>query len=290
MKRIYTITTIIFLCLNSLFSQTTSISGKIISEENNAPLSYVNIGIPNKNLGTVSREDGSFTLKLPREIVEKDTLIFSYIGYETQKIATSKLKTSGNEVILKPAKTYLDEVVLETQELKAKKIGRTNTGLGLMHYNFYTADEKDVDDRLSKELGMNLKLRRNCRLEKFNFAVTSNDFKSLKFRINIYNIKNNEPDSLLISNNIIFELKDKENGWQSVDLDPYNIYLKEEVEEIMVSIQWLESVKAEKDSKYFAIAASQSPFHKVYFRNKAMDSWASQTGSLSMYIDAKCDK
>lgn len=289
MKEILFVIAAFLACLNPLFSQETSISGKVISGENNTSLPYVNIGIPNKSLGTVSRENGYFSIKLPKEIIEKDTLVFSYIGFESKKIALANLKsTSKLEITLQPAENLLQEVVLENKKFKKKRLGRTTKGLGLMHYNFYTAKEKEVDDRLSKELGRNFKIRRGCRFEKFNFAISTNQFKSLKFRINIYKIEDDLPGSLIISDNIIFELKDEISGWQSIDLDPYNVYVDKEIKEVLISIQWVESEKETKDSKFFAIPASTSPLHKIYYREKAMDEWKVQTGSLSMFVDAKC--
>lgn len=192
------------------------------------------------------------------------------------------------EIFLQPEENHLDEVVLKAKGLKEKRLGRTNRGLGLMHYNYYTVHEEEVDDRLGKELGMNLKLRKSCRLDKFNFAISTNEFKKLKLRLNIYDLQNDQPDSLLISDNILIELEERETGWQSIDLDSYNIFLQEELGEILVTLQWLESEKTAEESKYFAIPASKSPFHKVYFRDKAMDTWTVQTGSLSMYVDARC--
>ena len=280
---------IFFLILFSTgFLQGLEILGNISDEKNNEPLPYVNIGIPNKNFGTVSDENGNFKLKLNSEIEENDTIVFSYIGYNSIKKLVSELKIQTNTLMMIPDDNNLGEVVFKTKKLKEKRLGRTNKGLGLMHWNFYSSKEKDVDDRLSKEVGMNFKLRRNCRLEKFNFAITSNEFKSLKFRINIYDIKNDKPDSLIITENIIFELKDQILGWNSIDLNPYNIYLKQDLEEFVVTIQWVESKKENKKSKFFGIPASTSPFHKIYYREKAMDDFESQTGSLSMYLDAKC--
>lgn len=290
MKYFYTLTTLIILSLNSLFSQEISISGIVIGE-NNIPLPYVNIGIPNKSIGTVSNIDGTFILKLPGEIREKDTVRFSYIGYDSKSFLLGDLIEKANlKIDLQPAENLLDEIVLETKKLKDKKLGRSNKGLGLMHCNFYSAREKDVDDRLSKELGMNFKIRQNCRFEKFNFAITTNQFKSLKFRINIYKIEGDVPGSLIISENIIFELKNQILGWQAIDLTPYHVYLDRDIEEVLITLQWLESEKETKDSKYFAIPASKSPLHKTYYRDKAMDDWKVQTGSLSMYIDAKCSR
>jgi hypothetical protein len=61
---------------------------------------------------------------------------------------------------------------------------------------------------LSKEKGMKLTVKRNCHIQALNFNVTSNDFKSLKFRVNFYTIKNGLPADLLLEKNIVFEIRD----------------------------------------------------------------------------------
>ncbi|MCC4212017.1 hypothetical protein [Leeuwenhoekiella parthenopeia] len=190
-----------------------------------------------------------------------------------------------------PQSTVLDEVVLSAQKLKLKpkSIGRSSKGLGLMHSNFYSYYEKDVDDRLSKERGMKFKIRRACYLQDLNFNITSNDFKSLKFRVNIYKVENGLPTDLIINQNIIFEIRDTYLGWFKVDLQPYDIYIKDGIEEIAVTIQWLESVKTRANSKYFALSTASSLTHTAYFRDKAMDSWKDGGQNLSFYLNAICE-
>ena len=285
------LTCLLFLILVSNgFSQEIILQGKI-TDQNNETLPFVNIGIPNKNTGTVSNENGSFKLKIPLNISEKDTVAFSYIGYKTLKKSVADLKRQqGKSIQMETEENQLEEVVLETKKFKNKKLGRTGKGLGFMHFNYYTTKEKEVDDRLSKEIGMNFKLKNNCRLEKFNFAISNNEFEKLKLRLNIYSLKDGKPQNLLITDNIIIEITNEETGWKSIDLDPYNIYLKEELDEFLVTLQWIESKKSKTKSKFFAIPASKSSLHKTYSRQKAMDEWKSQTGSLSMYLDARCSR
>ena len=270
------------------FSQETILKGKI-TDTKNASLPYVNIGIPMKNTGTVSNENGVYKLKISPNTSKNDSVVFSYIGYKTIKMTVAELANQKSALIqMETEENQLEEVVFETKKLKDKKLGTTSKGLGLLHYNFYTTKEKEVNDRLSKELGMKFKLKKNCRLEKFNFAISQNEFKTLKFRINIYNLVDDQPKDLLISDNIVFDIKNEKIDWKSIDLNQYNIYLKEELDDFLFTIQWVESEKSKEDSKFFAIHASKSPLHKVYYREKAMDSWKTQTGGLSMYLDARC--
>ncbi len=273
------------------YSTDKKISGKVWNFKNNEPLAYVNIGIKNKTVGTVSNKNGLFKLVLNDKVTSKDTVFFSYVGFKTKKYLVSELKKIKVPILLQPQNMELDEVVVSSKKIKleSKKIGRTSKGLGLMHANFYSYYEKDVDDRLSKERGMKFKIRRNCHIKDLNFNITSNEFKSLKFRVNFYNIKDGLPTDLIVQENIIFEIKDNFSGWFKIDLEPYKIYFKEEIEEIAVTIQWLASVKANEKSKYFAISTAGSPIHTAFFREKAMDSWNKGGQNLSYYLNAMCE-
>lgn len=273
------------------YSQEKKVTGKVWHIETNTPLPYVNIGIKDKTVGTISNHKGTFELLLNDKVTSKDTVYFSYIGFNTETYLVSELHQLKQPILLQPKSTELDEVFISSKKikLKSKKIGRTSKGLGLMHANFYTSYEKDVDDRLSKEMGMELKIRRNCHIKNLNFNVTNNEFKSIKFRVNIYKIENGLPTDLIIQDNIIFEIKDNFLGWVKVDLEPYDILLKEEIKDIAVTIQWLESVKTNKKSKYFSISTASSPLHTAFFRDKAMDTWTKGGQNLSFYLNALCE-
>ncbi|MGC1514763.1 MAG: carboxypeptidase-like regulatory domain-containing protein [Maribacter sp.] len=286
---------ILIICVLSInamcYSQNKKIKGEVRHFEDNEPLTYVNIGIANKTVGTVSNKNGLFYLSLHEKVKQNDTVVFSFIGYRTERYLISELNDKNNIILLQPENTELDEVVLSSKKikLKSKKIGRTSKGLGLTHMNFYSYYEKGVDDRLSKERGMKLKIRRDCHIKDLNFKITSNDFTSLKFRVNFYKIEDGLPTKLLIEKNIVFEVKDNFLGWFKVDLEPYEIYLKEDIEDVAVTIQWLESVKKDEKSKYFSISTAASPLNTAYFREKAMDTWTTGGQSLSFYLNAMCE-
>ncbi len=250
-------------------------------------LPYANIGIYNKNIGTVSDSIGNFKLKL-NKINKADSITVSYIGYQTKEFKVSSLLKDSNLIIrLDPSSTILDNVVIKFKAPKAKKLGRTGKGLGFIHYTFYTLYE-DVEDWLSKEMGTRINLKNDCKINALNFNITSNDFKSLKFRINFYNMKNGLPKDLLNTQDIIFEIKNNFSGWYKVDLKPYNLYLEKELKEIVVTIQWLESEKATDDSKWFKISTAKATSKKIFIRNKAMGKWESKKYSPSFYLDAEC--
>ena len=273
----------------SIYSQNKTIDGEVLNTVMDTPLPYVNIGIANKNVGTVSDIYGKFSLKLNDRISESDTVIFSHIGFGTKKVVVSNLNGSAGIVSMEYKTSHLNEVIVETKMPKPKKIGRHSKGLGLTHANFYTYYDEDVDDKLSREKGMKLKINKNCRIKDLNFNITGNDFRSLKFRVNFYKIENGLPTEIIVNKNIIFEIKDGFLGWFTINLEPYDIYFEKEIEEIAVTIQWVESVKTDKKSKYFSISTAASPVSIAFFRDKAMDIWTKSGQSMSFYLNAMCN-
>ncbi|MEO9511056.1 MAG: carboxypeptidase-like regulatory domain-containing protein [Flavobacteriaceae bacterium] len=269
------------------FSQETII-GAILDAQNSGSLAYVNIGIMDKGTGTVSDAQGNFKLKLNEKVGITDTIVFSHLGYNTRFIPVSAVMNSKVTIKLNPLETQLEEVVVKYKKPKAKKLGRSGKGLGTMHQNFYSYYEESVDDRLSKEMGVKLLVAKSCRVDALNFNITSNQFKSIKFRINFYAIKNGLPAELLNQNNIIFEVKEGHLGWFKVDLSSFDVFLEKEREEVAVTIQWLESEKINDQSKYFGISTKLATSKRFFYREKAMDKWFNGKSKPSFYLDAEC--
>lgn len=83
------------------------LTGTITDGENGEPLPGVNIIIKGTTLGTISDENGFYTLAVP----EEDQIIScSFIGYSTKEIAYSGQETI--DVVLEPDTRSLDEVVV----------------------------------------------------------------------------------------------------------------------------------------------------------------------------------
>jgi len=94
-----------FLITNNNVQQR-SVTGTI-KDENNNPMPGVNIQVEGTTIGTISDGNGSYTISIPNENV---VLVFSFIGYNTQKIPAVNKTTL--EVIMVPSTSNLDEVVV----------------------------------------------------------------------------------------------------------------------------------------------------------------------------------
>ncbi len=109
--------TVVFLFLFTL-SLSAQIKGVVV-DENNQPISYVNIAVENENSGTSSEENGAFTIT----VSETKNLVFSALGYEKKTIRANQVQ----KVILNAIALKLDEVTVapkrfETRELEIGKV------------------------------------------------------------------------------------------------------------------------------------------------------------------------
>ncbi len=105
---------ILFLWNTLIFSQ--NISGTIKNKQTQEPIPYVTIQI-NKNYGTISNEEGNFSLNIER--FSEDTFVkFSCIGFKTKEI---KIKDISETIFLEEQIVNLDEVDIDSQKQLTEK-------------------------------------------------------------------------------------------------------------------------------------------------------------------------
>ena len=90
-------------------------SFRTVTDESGLPIPGVNILVENTDRGTVTDFDGNYAL----EVSEGEILVFSYLGYQTQKIAYQGQETLN--VSLKTQSESLEEVVLVGYGTSTKK-------------------------------------------------------------------------------------------------------------------------------------------------------------------------
>ena len=66
------------------------VTGRVLSSDDNSPLPGVSIVVKNTNIGTVTDTDGRYALTVPDGA---ETLVFSYVGYESQEVAIGNRTT-----------------------------------------------------------------------------------------------------------------------------------------------------------------------------------------------------
>ncbi|MGK4566474.1 carboxypeptidase-like regulatory domain-containing protein [Flavobacterium sp. 3HN19-14] len=206
--------------------------GVVKDKDSGDNIAYVNIGILNKNVGTVSASNGKFSLPLDGKY-DNETLKISIIGYKSVefKVGDFKKKYAQNATIyLEKNVSELKEVVingnLKTRSL-GNKLGKKTVSAGF------------VNNVLGNEIGIVVKIKKKpTYVEAFHAMVDYNHYKELKFRLNFYDLKNGLPNNTILTENIIVTSAIKK-GELTVDLSDYNIVAEED---FFVSLELIEGL------------------------------------------------
>ena len=98
---------VLFLLLPfSVLAQQTKIDGKV-TDDSNIPLPGVNVSVKGTTMGTITDNDGYYSLILPENA---NVLVFSFIGMQTQEVEIGNRSTI--DVEMKQDLVGLDEVVI----------------------------------------------------------------------------------------------------------------------------------------------------------------------------------
>lgn len=89
-----------------------NVRGKIIDRESKIELSFANISVKGKSIGTVSNEQGVFNFNISKNIIS-DTLVFSYMGYKNTYIPVGQLSLCENIIYLTGDTYDIKEVVVK---------------------------------------------------------------------------------------------------------------------------------------------------------------------------------
>lgn len=248
----------LFLCLFFSLCSLTVISqsyleGYVKDSKTHEILSYVNIGIIGKNVGTVSNQKGGFKILLDDKY-SNDSLRFSMLGYssKTYKI-TDAIKKFTNPVVidLEPRSVQLDEVVIQSRPFKKKILGNTTESKAVSAG--FSSNE------LGNEVGIVIKIKNKpTYIEAFNVSIANNKYDTVKFRINFYTLKDGLPDKNILRQPIIVKTTLK-TGILSVDLRKYNIVVDED---FFAALEWIEDLG--KDGLYFSASLMGSPIIARY--------------------------
>ena len=118
-KRYAIFTLLTCLCCLTVTAQTDSIwtfSGKVTDTKTRKGMPYVSV--TDNHVGTVTNEEGEFTLKLKKE---PEGISFSYVGYKTRRLTARECKTleaEGKPVQLQASSVVLSEVLVRGADAK----------------------------------------------------------------------------------------------------------------------------------------------------------------------------
>lgn len=240
----------LFIVVDSMYAQ--RLTGKVANAETGELLPYVNIGIVGSTYGTVSGLEGEFELYLPENEIFTDSIQFSSVGFQSQKLAKQAATTqSFINIRLQPVDIELAEVLVKPN-----------------FKNYETQGNDHPNQNLGSAIGRKFRAKREAQLEKFRFFVTYNDFDTVHFRINVYELSGGKPGAFLNRENILVQLYKHKQGWVIVDLSKYRIKVDNN---FAVSAEW---VYASGKGKYLRLPITIPSVGATHFyKYGSQNSW-----------------
>jgi hypothetical protein len=206
----------------------TTVTARVLDAEDKTPLAYVNVGIPGKNVGTVTGEDGRFTLGVD-PILQKDSLALSMAGYRRRVIP---VRSVPGIIVLDRRTGGLAQAVV-TQSVRRKKILGNRTASKRISAGFPTRFP-------GAEMGVRIALGKlPRRLEKFHCHVSYTRVDSAVFRFNIFRMVNGKPENIM-PQNILLSIGNSPGDY-TIDLSRLNLVLSGD---ILVSLELLKTYSA----------------------------------------------
>jgi pimeloyl-ACP methyl ester carboxylesterase len=210
------------------------ISGRVFDARDKAPLAYVNVGIPGKHNGTVTRRDGGFTLAIGVAMT-RDSIQFSMAGYRHVTTSIDRLLHPKRSLsfFLEEKVTDLQEVMVTSRAPVTRRLGNRSTSKSVsigfpMRY-------------LGAELGIRIRLgRRPVSLRSFTFNVSASRLDTAIFRLNICSFNKGVISEDRLERNILVPVG-KSVGPHTVDLSGYHLTMSGD---ILVSLELIEGASS----------------------------------------------
>jgi hypothetical protein len=247
-------------------------NGILIDSETNSPIQFVNIGVVDKNKGTVSDLEGKFKIKFSQNFAS-DSLTISHVIYKTIK---NPIKNSKDLVI--PLELYnnqLPEVAVSNKKKKNRKIG-------VKSYNplLWASTMSKEMDIIESAKQIKIPNNKTVRVKDVNFYLRRGfEADSAVIRINFYESLDDRPGDKIIFENII-QRKLIDQGWINIDLTKYSVYLEED---FFVGVEIIPTSK--KPLKIFMGGILTKG--NAFMRNSSLGKWTDQKAAPSINVEVE---
>lgn len=251
--------------------------GRILNASTGEPLPFVNVGVIDRAIGTVSNEEGDFLLEFRKEkVYAEDILRISSLGFETIEFPLSRLDQSTKLYTFRmiPSPIGLDEVIVSTKELMEveEEVGYPNMmGRGIGYWKDSVALGGELGSRIRIEDGLR-------RLNSLYFNILENPSDSVQIRVNIYDtdVQSTYPGTNLNTSgrNILYTLK-KGETLTVIDLNSFDLWVRND---FIVSLELLGVFGSDRVG--LSLPAGSYTASESYRRYASQDRWERLDGAV----------
>ncbi len=256
---------ILFIICLEVNSDCQTIKGEVQDNQTSELLSYVHIGVIGKNMGTISKEDGTFEMSIEKG-KSTDTLGFSMIGYETKKMSLNELNQEYLIIKLKPTKYNLSLITIEESRLVRKSLRKKKIGAK----RFISTMTGGGGTGWGGEIGIKIRNGGNLyKVNRLNFRLNEITHDSILFRVNFYKVDGDMPSESILTKEIFLKGYYGEE-WVSGFLEDENIFFDED---IIVSIETIKVWNSRKKGYTMFFKKRILYSSKVYLKDTSMSDW-----------------
>ncbi len=108
--------------------------GEVFDTDSKNPLVFATLTVEGTNISTITNTEGNFQLKVPKNITEGNVVV-SFLGYTTENIPLTQLKTNKNKIGLTISVTQLAEVDIEVPKDAAALVRETLSRKGENYFD-----------------------------------------------------------------------------------------------------------------------------------------------------------
>ena len=242
-----------------------SISGFVLNQDS-IPVAFANIGVKGSAIGTVSDEKGRFELFFPKGALQNKSLSISHIAYENREFEVNKIDGKNTKIFLEAKAVELKEVVIQVKGWQEKTYGFNKTFTFLKN-NLAIKDYPNQN--LGSAVGRKFSLgTKEHKIEKIKFYVNQNNFDTALMRISVTKVENGTPSKPLHEEPFLLELRNKTEGWITLNISEKNVYANSDV---AVTIEW---IKQSKNGNYLSFPITMPvPGVTHYYRFGSQNDW-----------------
>jgi hypothetical protein len=233
------------------------ITGRVIDAISGEPLIYAGIGVIETSRGTISDEQGNFSLAV-NDITANAVVRFSMIGYNPQSFTIEELINRENSIRLESKTVQLAEMIVKPSG-KPWKVGTESSTPGNLCGWGGTDTGKGYEIGTKMELG-----EKPVRLKSLHMLLHKQSFDRTLFRIHIRNLVDGIPGNELLKSDILISV-DKESGWVEIDLSKYNLVFEGD---IVLSLEWIKVIGLNEDKLMKMKGQSQYTAYVLFKTNK----------------------
>lgn len=223
-----------------IFAQSKNLKGQVLDAQDDKPIEFAQIFIPQTTIGTISDELGRFLLEIP-ENISADSIAIFVLGYQRQTLSAIDFGRSANKTIRLFQDTYrtseVEVVSKHCKKMKTKDWGtNSNSGPGLFSANLGTQIAVYFSNSQQKA----------GYIKNIAYYIGSDGIPDTKFRVRMYHAdgKDGAPGSDLLIENVVVHAKNGEE-WVNINIAKYGLEVPPDG--FFVAMEWLpeNSPKAE---------------------------------------------